>query len=180
MDLKDYSLMKVKDLRPYKNNSRIHKEPQIQQIADSIEQWGFTMPILIDDEKTILAGHGRLMAAQRLKMAEVPVLIAKNWSEEQKKAYVIADNKLTENSFFDPDMLKVEINNLTDKNFDIDLLGFSEQELSKLFDELNLDDIKEIDENFAQHELLLTFDTEEQLAEYYEKAEQEGIQCKIL
>ena len=77
-------------------------------------------------------------------------------------------------------MLKVEINNLTDKNFDIDLLGFSDQELAKLFDELNLDDIKEIDENFAQHELLLTFDTEEQLAEYYEKAEQEGIQCKIL
>jgi DNA modification methylase len=125
-------LVKVKDVLPYAMNSRVHSDEQVNQIASSIQEWGFTVPILIDEKNTILAGHGRIMAAGKLSLDEVPAMKATNWTEAQKKAYVIADNKLAMNSTWDEEMLKLEFEGLQELDFDIDLIGFSADELSDL------------------------------------------------
>ena len=125
-------LVKVKDVLPYAMNSRVHSDEQVNQIASSIQEWGFTVPILIDEKNTILAGHGRIMAAGKLSLEEVPAMKATNWTEAQKKAYVIADNKLAMNSTWDEEMLKLEFEGLQELDFNIDLIGFSADELSNL------------------------------------------------
>lgn len=125
-------LVKVKDVLPYAMNSRVHSDEQVNQIASSIQEWGFTVPILIDEKNTILAGHGRIMAAGKLSLDEVPAMKATNWTEAQKKAYVIADNKLAMNSTWDEEMLKLEFEGLQELDFNIDLIGFSADELSDL------------------------------------------------
>ena len=86
---------KVDELIPYDTNPRFHSDEQIEQVAKSIKEFGWTMPVLIDEHKELIAGHGRLMAAKRLGIKDVPCLVAQGWSEEQKKAYCIADNKFT-------------------------------------------------------------------------------------
>lgn len=114
----------VADLIPYVNNSRTHSDEQVTQVAASIREFGFTNPILIDDEGTIIAGHGRLMAAKKLNMEEVPCITLCGLTEAQKKAYVIADNQLALNAGWDVDMLKLEIETLDEMDFDVGLLGF--------------------------------------------------------
>jgi hypothetical protein len=126
-------LLSVEDLIPYVNNSRIHSQDQINQVAASINEWGFTNPILIDEKNMILAGHCRLLAAQKLKLEKVPVIIARGWSEEQKKAYIIADNKLSLNSSWDKELLKAEIKQLEVDNYNLDFVGFNVEELTELF-----------------------------------------------
>ncbi len=120
------------ELIPYANNSRTHSDEQVAQIAASIREFGFTNPILIDEENGIIAGHGRLMAARRIGMDKVPCIVIAGLTEAQKKALVIADNKLALNADWDEDMLAAEIERLQELSFDIDLLGFSEEELDEL------------------------------------------------
>lgn len=120
---------KVSDLTPYARNSRTHSDDQVAQIAASIKEWGFTTPVLIDPDGGIIAGHGRVMAAQRLGLEDVPCIIAEGWSEAQKRAYVIADNKLALNAGWDNEMLAVEMAELKDLDFDLDLIGFDSDEL---------------------------------------------------
>jgi len=120
---------KVNELIPYINNSRTHSDAQIGQIAASIREFGWTNPILIDGENGIIAGHGRLKAAMLLGMEEVPVIELSHLSETQKKAYIIADNKLAMNAGWDMELLKLEISELEDKDFNLDLLGFDPSEL---------------------------------------------------
>lgn len=120
---------KVNELIPYINNSRTHSDAQIGQIAASIREFGWTNPILIDGENGIIAGHGRLKAAMLLGMEEVPVIELSHLSETQKKAYIIADNKLAMNAGWDLELLKLEISELEDKDFNLDLLGFDPSEL---------------------------------------------------
>ena len=96
-------------LVPYAKNSRTHSDAQVAQIAASIREWGWTTPILVDEAGGIIAGHGRLQAARRLQMAEVPVVVASGWSEAQKRAYVIADNKLALNAGWDNELLALEL-----------------------------------------------------------------------
>src|SRR6516165_9746557 len=96
-------------LVPYARNARTHSDGQIGQIAASIREWGWTMPVLIDEAGTIIAGRGRVLAAARLGIDQVPVLIARGWSEAQKRAYVIADNKLTDNAGWDEALLRLEV-----------------------------------------------------------------------
>lgn len=115
---------KVADLVPYAKNSRIHSEKQIKQLADSIKEWGWTVPVLIDEAGGIIAGHGRVMAAQLLDITDVPCMIASGWSEGQRRAYVIADNKLSENSEWNFDVLDIELAELGLIDFDVKLLGF--------------------------------------------------------
>jgi DNA modification methylase len=122
----------VKDLIPYANNSRTHSEDQINQIVSSINEWGFTTPILIDDKNQIIAGHGRTMAAKKAGIKEVPCIVASGWSDAQKKAYVIADNKLALNAGWDEELLKIEIQELGELDFDLDLIGFDEDELNDI------------------------------------------------
>lgn len=126
---------KISTIVPYARNSRTHSDEQVAQIAASINEWGFTNPILIDIDGEIIAGHGRLMAAQKLGLDEVPCITAVGWSDAQKKAYVIADNKLAINAGWDDDMLAVEFSELQDLDFDLNLTGFNSDELAKLLQE---------------------------------------------
>jgi hypothetical protein len=126
-------LVSTAKLIPYARNSRVHSEEQVAQIASSIQEWGFTVPILIDEQNVLIAGHGRLLAAQKLELDKVPVMVAKGWSEAQTRAYVIADNKLTENSTWDEELLKVEIKQLEIDSFDLSKLGFGIDEMTELF-----------------------------------------------
>jgi ParB-like chromosome segregation protein Spo0J len=126
--------LKVGDLIPYVNNSRTHSDEQVMQVASSIKEFGFTNPILIDDDGGIIAGHGRLMAAKKLGLDEVPCIRLGHLSEAQRKAYVIADNQLALNSGWDLDSLRVEIERLDELDFDMGLLGFDADVITKLLD----------------------------------------------
>jgi len=119
-------------LTPYARNSRTHSDEQIGQIAASIKEWGWTTPVLVDEDGSIIAGHGRTLAAQRLKMTEVPVMVAKGWSDAKKRAYVIADNKLALNAGWDNEMLALELGELAELGFDLDLTGFTGDEIDAL------------------------------------------------
>ena len=122
---------KVSELIPYARNARTHSDAQVRQIAASIEEWGWTNPILIDEKSTIIAGHGRVMAADKLGLKDVPVMVASGWSEAQKKAYVLADNQLALNAGWDTEMLSLELKDL-EGEFDLDLIGFGEDFLAGL------------------------------------------------
>jgi ParB-like chromosome segregation protein Spo0J len=124
-------MAKVNDLIPYARNSRTHSDEQVTQIAASIKEFGFTNPVLIDKTNGIIAGHGRVMAAKKLGLKEVPCIVADGWTDAQKKAYIIADNKLALNSGWDYGLLKLEIENLKELDFDIDLIGFDPSELTE-------------------------------------------------
>jgi len=121
---------KVADLIPYARNSRTHSAEQVSQIAASIKEWGWTVPVLIEADGGLIAGHGRILAAQQLGIDEVPCMIATGWTEGQKRAYIIADNKLALNAGWDDAMLKVELGELSDLDFDLSLTGFGPDELA--------------------------------------------------
>lgn len=122
----------VEDLIPYVNNSRTHSDVQVTQICSSIQEFGFTNPLLIDEEDSIIAGHGRLMAAKKLKFDKVPCIVLSHLTETQKKAYVIADNKLALNAGWDDMLLSLELDELASADFDLGLTGFSDDELLDL------------------------------------------------
>jgi DNA modification methylase len=122
----------VSDLIPYARNSRTHSDEQVTQIAASIREFGFTNPVLIDSNGTIIAGHGRVMAAKKVGLAEVPCLRLQHLSPSQIRAYVIADNKLALNAGWDDEMLKAELLTLQEEGFNTDLTGFSDDELNSL------------------------------------------------
>ena len=122
---------KTNDLIPYARNARTHSELQIGQIAASIKEFGFTQPILLDGQNGIIAGHGRYEAALKMQMAEVPTIDLSHLSDIQKRAYVIADNKIALNSAWDNQLLELEIADLKEVGFDIELLAFDPSELNK-------------------------------------------------
>ena len=122
----------IEKLIPYAKNSRTHSDAQIAQIASSMKEWGWTNPILVDEGGTIIAGHGRVLAARKLGIKEIPVMIASGWSDTKKKAYVIADNKLALNAGWDTELLRLEIEELKEVDFDLNLLGFSDEELENM------------------------------------------------
>ena len=123
---------KTETLIPYARNARTHSDEQVQQIAASIREWGWTTPVLVDEESTIIAGHGRVMAAQKLGIEEIPVMVAEGWTDAQRKAYVLADNQLAQNAGWDTDLLKVEIGDLNEAGFDLGLIGFDDLTLDGL------------------------------------------------
>ena len=127
-------LWPIERLRPYEKNARTHSQEQVDQLVKSIEEFGFTNPILVDSGDGILAGHGRLMAAKVAGMRQVPVVVLDYLDEDQRRAYILADNKLAMNAGWDDEMLREEIEALKDAEFDLDLIGFSEEELEDLFD----------------------------------------------
>jgi ParB family chromosome partitioning protein len=122
----------INKLVPYARNSRTHSDEQVAQIAASIKEWGFTTAVLVDEQGGIIAGHGRTLAAQRLQMKEVPVMVAAGWSDAKKRAYIIADNKLALNAGWDFDMLRFELTDIGGGDFNLDLLGFDDKELADL------------------------------------------------
>lgn len=120
-------------LVPYARNARTHSAAQVDQIAASMQEWGWTNPILVDEAGGVIAGHGRLLAAQKLGLADAPVLVAVGWSEAQKRAYVIADNKLAMNAGWDEALLRSELDGLRADGIDLGLVGFSADDLLDLF-----------------------------------------------
>jgi DNA modification methylase len=131
-------LWPVDRLVPYERNARTHSASQVAQIAASIVEFGFNAPILVDSNAGIIAGHGRLMAARKLGLAEVPVIVLDHLSETQKRAYIIADNKLTELGGWDTEALSLEIKDLQEAEFDLDLLGFGDREIEALVGEATI------------------------------------------
>ena len=146
----------INDLIPYVNNTRTHSEEQINQIASSIKEFGFTNPVLIDKNDGLIAGHGRVMGAKKLGLKEVPTITLDNLTEAQKKAYIIADNKIALNAGWDEELLKIELQSLQEMDFDLSLTGFSDEELADFnldidedvtLDTDKADDVPEIEEN---------------------------------
>ena len=140
----------IDELKPYVHNPKTHPEAQIDKIARSIEEFGFLVPILIDGDNSIIAGHGRLLAARKLGLAEIPTICIDHLTEAQIRAYRIADNRLTE-SAWDLELLESEIAILQDTDFDIDLTGFDDIDLGEMFsdvsDEEPPEEFPEFDEN---------------------------------
>jgi hypothetical protein len=114
----------ITSLIPYARNARTHSEGQVAEIAESMKEWGWTSPILIDEGGVVIAGHGRLLAARKLGFDSIPVMVADGWTEAQKKAYTLADNQLAINAGWNEDFLKLELQELNGWGFDLSLVGF--------------------------------------------------------
>lgn len=171
----------VSELVPYARNSRTHSDEQIAQIAASIREWGFTNPILIDESNNIIAGHGRILAAQKLGLEFVPCIVALGWTDAQRRAYVIADNKLALNAGWDDAMLKVEFDEIEDLGFDLGLVGFSLGEIANICD--NEEEVFSSSENEkfkTIFEIAISFDNEEEQQAAYEKLSSQGYLCRVL
>jgi len=167
--LPNYKSVDIEILIPYAQNSRTHSEAQITQIASSIKEFGFLNPVIIDGENGIIAGHGRVLAAKKLGLTELPCIEAGHLSDAQRRAYVIADNKLALNSEWDFELLQLEIEHLKEVDFDISLLGFSEVEIDTLdteeidyglLDELGEDDVDDYEEN-VRRAIQIEFESED-------------------
>ncbi|MEA2737970.1 MAG: hypothetical protein QOH05_1277 [Acetobacteraceae bacterium] len=122
----------VASLIPYARNARTHSDAQIAQLAGSIREWGWTMPVLVDEAGGIIAGHRRVLAARMLGIEDVPVMTAAGWSEAKRRAYVIADNQLALNAGWDAQMLAFEVSDIAAMSFDMTRVGFSVEELAEL------------------------------------------------
>lgn len=138
MDLK-IEARPIAKLIPYAQNARTHSDEQIAQIAASIAEFGFVNPVLIGGDDVIIAGHGRVLAAQHLGMSEVPVIVLDHLTEAQRRALVLADNRIAENAGWDESLLRAELAALRDVDFDLELLGFAEAELGNLLDAIKID-----------------------------------------
>ena len=154
--MRRYENVKIDKLKPYENNARTHSEEQVNKIAKSIEQFGFVNPVLIDGDYGIIAGHGRVMGANQLGMTEVPCIFVEDLTETQKRAYILADNKLALDADWDNDILIGELEALKDLDFDLELTGFEMSiDTEPLFNELEKEE-QEKDEKFI---IKITFDT---------------------
>lgn len=132
--LGEYKIQKLTDLKPYERNARKHSAEQIIQIQKSILEFGFTNPILVDEQNEIIAGHGRLEAAKKLEMQEVPSIVIAGLTKAQKRALVIADNQIALNASWDDNLLISELRLLENEGFNLDLTGFNEDEIDALLD----------------------------------------------
>lgn len=148
-------LKPLKRLLPYLNNPRTHSEEQVEQIAASIREFGFTNPILLDGDNGVIAGHGRLAAAKLLGLKSVPCIELSHLSEAQKRAYIIADNKLALNAGWDEELLRLELTELKELGVDLPLIGFDQMELADIMMGKNVE-FKEYDESAADNVQMVT------------------------
>ena len=189
---KDYQYTKINidEIKPYERNARIHSSKQIKQIMEAIKAFGFTNPLLIDDENNLIAGHGRLEAVKQLNsidfkenpIKELPAIIITGLSEADKKALIIADNKIAENASWDYDLLQAEFQELEAINYDLDLLGFDnlDEILGADIDvEQETKEIKEVEIN-QKYELLIKCKDESELEQAYNENIEKGYECKVL
>lgn len=149
MDL-NVQQIELEQLVPYARNARTHSETQVAQIAGSIAEFGFVNPVLVGGDNIIIAGHGRVMAAKKLGLKTVPTIKLDHLTENQRRALVIADNKIAENAGWDEELLRLELQNLADEDFDLDLLGFDDVELDDLLTSLDDDEAAALDENIPE------------------------------
>jgi ParB-like chromosome segregation protein Spo0J len=172
---------KPAELVVYANNSRTHSDTQVAQLVASLQEFGFTNPILIDATNGIIAGHGRLRAAVELGYETVPTIELSNLTDEQRRAYIIADNKLALNAGWDNELLAFELQHLQDAGFDLELTGFNADDLKALtLEDPDLDeDFKEPSDE-SRNTLLIECTGERELETLYEEMQKRGFQCKIL
>lgn len=173
---------KVSDLIPYARNSRTHSDAQVAQLAASIREWGWTTPVLIDQAGMIIAGHGRVLAARKLGLEDVPVVVADGWTDAQKRAYVIADNKLALNAGWDSDLLRIELGELQTLDIDMDLIGFNADELALalgLIEDLIEDEEKEPTDR-ERFTLLIQCENERQIETLFLEMQERGFDPKIM
>lgn len=171
----------VDDLIPYINNARTHSDEQVTQLAASIREFGFNSPILIDKDNTVIAGHGRLMAAKRLGMDEVPTIKLDHLTEAQRKAYILADNRLALNAGWDNQLLALELEALQENGMDVDMLGFSETELKQLLNPIADEDVAMPDvEDSDQFLVVVDCKNETTQKDLYEELSIRGFTCKLM
>lgn len=191
---KDYQYTKINidEIKPYERNARIHSSKQIKQIMEAIKAFGFTNPLLIDDENNLIAGHGRLEAVKQLNiidfkdnpLKELPAIIITGLSEADKKALIIADNKIAENASWDYDLLQAEFQELEAINYDLDLLAFDnvDELLSGVINDSESEsenELKEVEIN-RKYELLIKCKNESELEQAYNENVEKGYECKVL
>ena len=189
---KDYQYTKINidEIKPYERNARIHSSKQIKQIMEAIKAFGFTNPLLIDEQGNLIAGHGRLEAVKQLNIIdfkdkpikELPAIIITGLSEADKKALIIADNKIAENASWDYDLLQAEFQELEAINYDLDLMGFDnlDEILGADIDvEQETKEIKEVEIN-QKYELLIKCKDEKELEQAYNENIERGYECKVL
>ena len=172
----------VSDLIPYARNARTHSEQQVAQIAGSIQEFGFCNPVLIDGQNSIIAGHGRVMAAGRLKLETVPCIRLTHLSDAQRRAYILADNRIALNSGWDTEMLANELSDLHADDLDLGLLGFDALELGKLLDLPAEPQEEAIPESAYsnQYGVIVVCESEQQQQQIYERLMSEGLNCKVV
>ena len=171
----------VADLIPYARNSRTHSDAQVAQIAASIKEFGWTNPVLLDGDNGIIAGHGRVMAAQKLGETQVPTIELGHMSATQKRAYIIADNKLALNAGWDEQMLALEIQDLKDVGYDLELLGFDLNELQSIDDEEEPQDTEGLPTDFTDsYEIIVECVGEFEQRKLLEDLTERGFKCKSL
>ena len=172
---------KVEDLIPYARNSRTHSDAQIAQIAASIKEFGWRTSILVDADNGIIAGHGRVLAARKLGLTELPTVDGSDMTETQKKAYVIADNKLALNAGWDEEILLLEFEELKNAEFDLSLTGFNDKELERFLK--NSEDYvgENDDSNMSEsYEIIVECISEFEQRTLLERLTSEGLKCKSL
>jgi ParB-like chromosome segregation protein Spo0J len=175
----------IEQLKPYARNSRTHSPAQVAAIAKSIERFGFTNPVLAGEDGTIIAGHGRVMAAQSLGIKVVPVIVAADWTDEERRAYVITDNKLALDAGWDEDLLKLELGELAGAGVDLEITGFTEADLNNLFGNVEQDVADNPPDTSAQLEglsysIVIRCDNEQQQGELLEEFEKKGLKAEAL
>lgn len=173
----------VEALVPYAMNSRTHSDAQVAQIAASIKEFGWTNPVLIDEEGGIIAGHGRVMAARKLGLTEVPAIRLSHLTDIQKRAYVIADNKLALNAGWDEEVLKLELHALSGADYNLELTGFLGDELTKAMysEELAEPDDDEASGNYAeQYGVIVMCNDEQEQEAVYNRLTSMGMPCKVV
>ena len=143
--------VKIEEIKLYENNAKLHPEWQVEQIKNSIIEFGFNDPIAIDENNVIIEGHGRYLALKELDYAEVEIIRLDHLTEEQKVAYAIAHNKLTMNTDFDTEKLRIELSKLEESNFDLSVLGFENIELEEIM-EVDFEEVLEIEEEETENE----------------------------
>jgi ParB family chromosome partitioning protein len=147
----------IEQLIPYAMNARTHSDAQVAQIAGSIKEFGFNNPVLIDKDNVLIAGHGRVMAGRKLGLKEVPAIRLGHLTENQKKAYILADNRIALNSSWDYELLESEMRDLKDADYDLGSLGFDEKELELIADVKPLDEMPELPDGDKQPFQQITF-----------------------
>lgn len=169
----------IQDLIPYARNSRTHSDAQVAQIAASIREFGWTNPVLLDGENGIIAGHGRVMAAQKLGETEVPTIELGHMTDAQKRAYIIADNKLALNAGWDDEMLALELSDLSDAGFDLNLVGFDSVELGKLFDKNDEESELEEEKYSEIFNIIVECKDEQEQEKIFNRLDSEGYKCRV-
>lgn len=176
-----YKTVSVADLIPYARNSRTHSDAQVAKLAASIKEFGFLNPIITDGENGIVAGHGRVMAAQKLGLDTLPCIEAGHLTEAQKRAYIIADNRMALDAGWDNDLLKIELQDLDGEGFDLSLTGFDLTEINSLFDiDDSQDNLPEQQDLNATFEVAVECENETQQETVFNFLTKDGYKCRIL